>query len=198
MEPTLPGRRTYPHLSNVQPDQAGSYIVVVTNAYGSTNSVNALLTVNPPPPCTPPPSGLVGGGEGNADDSVSGNNGRPGQWHWIWPGEVAQAFQASWAGTARSTNAMPGLNQYPQFLHDGILGVAEGGSGEHFGNYVRFCRDIEPALRHLPQPRSPGSGRSGGFGGNQRGERVRASDVYLPSLLVYNATIAGWTHIAVV
>ena len=40
--------------------QAGIYAVQVTNAYGSTNSANALLTVtSPPPTCVPAPAGLV-------------------------------------------------------------------------------------------------------------------------------------------
>jgi hypothetical protein len=33
-------------LSNVEPAQAGSYLVVVTNAFGSVTSSNAVLTVN--------------------------------------------------------------------------------------------------------------------------------------------------------
>ena len=57
--------------------QAGNYEVLVTNAYGSILSSNAVLTVNLLPPCTPAPSGLVGWwpGEGNANDIVGTNNG---------------------------------------------------------------------------------------------------------------------------
>jgi len=47
-------------LTNVQVSQSGSYVLVVTNAYGTASSSNAVLTVNPPPPCLPPPSGLLG------------------------------------------------------------------------------------------------------------------------------------------
>ena len=39
-------RRIHQTLSNVQPAQAGNYAVQVSNAYGSTNSANALLTVS--------------------------------------------------------------------------------------------------------------------------------------------------------
>lgn len=46
-------------LSNVQAANAGSYTVMVTNAYGSTTSNTAVLTVNQP---APPPSGGGGGG----------------------------------------------------------------------------------------------------------------------------------------
>ena len=65
-------------LSNVQLSDAGSYHVTVNNPYGSTNSVDATLTVtNPVPACTPPPSGLVAWwrGEGNPSDSVGTNDG---------------------------------------------------------------------------------------------------------------------------
>jgi hypothetical protein len=37
-------------LTNVQMAQAGNYAVTVSNAYGITNSIAAVLTVNPPPP----------------------------------------------------------------------------------------------------------------------------------------------------
>ena len=59
-------------LTNVQLNQAGNYAVLVTNAYGSILSSNAVLTVNLPPPCTAAPSGLVGWwpAEGNANDSI--------------------------------------------------------------------------------------------------------------------------------
>ncbi len=64
-------------LSNVQPAQAGSYAVLVTNAFGSITSSSALLTVNPLPSCVPPPSGLVSWwrAEANGLDQVGGNNG---------------------------------------------------------------------------------------------------------------------------
>ncbi len=63
-------------LTNVQPGQAGSYSVLVTNAFVCILSSNAVLTVNSPS-CVPAPSGLVGWwpAEGNANDIVSANNG---------------------------------------------------------------------------------------------------------------------------
>jgi uncharacterized delta-60 repeat protein len=53
-------------LTNVQLSQAGNYAVLVTNAYGSVLSSNAVLTVNPPSPGIPvitgfsPASGPIG------------------------------------------------------------------------------------------------------------------------------------------
>ncbi|MEI7938094.1 MAG: LamG-like jellyroll fold domain-containing protein [Verrucomicrobiota bacterium] len=81
-------------LSNVQPAQAGNYAVLVTNAFGSISSSNALLTVNPFPSCVPPPSGLAGwwAGEGNALDSTGGNNGNLQGTMSFTSGVVGQAF----------------------------------------------------------------------------------------------------------
>src|SRR5207249_415259 len=65
-------------LNNVLLSQAGNYLVQVTNAFGSTNSAVAVLTVNPMNTnCVPPPSGLVSWwrAEGNALDSADANHG---------------------------------------------------------------------------------------------------------------------------
>jgi len=74
-------------LANLQVSDAGGYQVVVTNAYGSTNSAVATLTVDT---CVSPAAGLVSWwrAEGNANDSASINNGAltngagfaPGKW----------------------------------------------------------------------------------------------------------------------
>ena len=68
-------------LSNVQPGNAGSYFVLVTNANGFAQSSNAVLTVTGSGgntnSCTPPPSGLISlwKGDGNPGDSAGTNNG---------------------------------------------------------------------------------------------------------------------------
>ena len=61
-------------LSNVQPGNAGSYTVVVTNMYGAVTSAPANLTIES---CDRPPVGLINWWqcEGNAVDSVGTNNG---------------------------------------------------------------------------------------------------------------------------
>jgi len=81
-------------LTNVQLSQAGNYAVLVTNAFGSISSSNAVLTVNPPPPCVMPPSGLVSWwpGEGNANDIVGANSGTPVGNVTYGAGEVGQGF----------------------------------------------------------------------------------------------------------
>ena len=84
-------------LTNVQFNQAGNYAVLVTNAYGSILSSNAVLTVLP---CVPAPSGLVDWwpGEGNANDVVGTNNGTLVGGVSYAAGEVGQAF--SFDGTS--------------------------------------------------------------------------------------------------
>ncbi|HXF10900.1 MAG TPA: LamG-like jellyroll fold domain-containing protein, partial [Desulfuromonadaceae bacterium] len=80
-------------VTNIQLSQAGNYMVVVTNAIGSTNSVNAVLTVNPAT-CTSAPSGLVAlwQAESNANDTIGGNNGTPTGALGYGAGLVGQAF----------------------------------------------------------------------------------------------------------
>ncbi|MCX6925922.1 MAG: immunoglobulin domain-containing protein, partial [Verrucomicrobia bacterium] len=81
-------------INEVQPAQAGTYTVLVTNLAGSTLSSNAVLTVNPPPPCAPPPAGLVSWWRGGGDslDQVGTNNGTPVGNTTDGAGRVGQAF----------------------------------------------------------------------------------------------------------
>jgi hypothetical protein len=78
-------------LNGVTDNNAGSYTVVITNAYGSVTSAVATLTVLN---CTAPPSGLIAWwpGNGNALDIVGGNNGVLSSGVTFAPGEVGPAF----------------------------------------------------------------------------------------------------------
>jgi hypothetical protein len=98
-------------LTNVQQTQAGSYTVQVTNIVGSTNSLAAILTVNPPPPCDPPPAGLVSWwkGDGDATDPASGNNGVLVNGVTFAPGQVGQAFAFNGSSYVQVPNN-PSLN----------------------------------------------------------------------------------------
>ena len=80
-------------LSPVSLAEAGTYSVVVSNAFGATNSTNVTLTVNAPI-CDPPAVGLVSwwAGEGDADDSFGTNNGTLVGGVSFTNGEVGQAF----------------------------------------------------------------------------------------------------------
>jgi len=80
-------------LTNVQLSQAGNYAVLVTNAYGSILSSNAVLTVVPAGACVPVPPGLVGWwpAEDNANDNTGTNNGVPLNVTYA-NGEVGNAF----------------------------------------------------------------------------------------------------------
>ncbi|MDB6016774.1 MAG: Immunoglobulin I-set domain protein [Pedosphaera sp.] len=64
------------NLNNVQATDVGTYSVLVSNAISSTNSANAVLTVNVPT-CLAPPAGLVSWWRagGNVTDTMGTNNG---------------------------------------------------------------------------------------------------------------------------
>lgn len=81
-------------LTNVQLNQAGSYSLQVMNAYGTTNSDDAVLTVNPPPPCVSCPSGVIAWwpGAGDALDQAGTNNGTLRGAVTFVPGQVGQCF----------------------------------------------------------------------------------------------------------
>ena len=65
-------------LDNVQSTNGGSYVIVITNAYGAvTSTVANLLVAGPGTSCDGPPLNLVAWwpGQSNANDVVGGNNG---------------------------------------------------------------------------------------------------------------------------
>lgn len=88
-------------ITNAQFTDAGTYTVTITNSLGSTNSANAVLTVNPPPPCAPVADSVISwwAGESNALDNLGVNNG-------IY--ENSPTYTVGEVGTAFSFN---GLNQ---------------------------------------------------------------------------------------
>jgi alpha-tubulin suppressor-like RCC1 family protein len=81
-------------LPNVQPSDAGSYAVLVSNIAGTLRSSNAVLTVNPPPLCVTPPLGLVSWwrAESNTLDFTGLDNGTVVGGVSYVPGKVGQAF----------------------------------------------------------------------------------------------------------
>jgi len=99
-------------LTNVQYNQAGPYNVFVSNPYGLTNSVNALLTVIAPPPCDPPPPGIVSWwpAEGTANDIIGTNNGILLGAISFAPGEVGQAFRYTSTNDAVRIPASSSIN----------------------------------------------------------------------------------------
>jgi hypothetical protein len=80
-------------LSNLLFAEAGSYSVVVSNAYGAVTSAPAYLFVTDTD-CATPPAGLVSWwpGDGNANDIVGGNNGVLENGVAFVQGEVGSAF----------------------------------------------------------------------------------------------------------
>jgi hypothetical protein len=81
------------NLSNVQLSDAGNYSVVVSNAFGTVTSSNALLTVNTGG-CVSVPGGIVSWwpGEGNGADVAGSNPGTVSSGVSYSAGEVGQAF----------------------------------------------------------------------------------------------------------
>ncbi len=81
-------------LANLQPADAGTYDVVVTNLFGSSTSLGAVLTVTAASPCAAPSANLISSwaAEGNAFDSKGMNNGLLQGAASYAPGEVGQAF----------------------------------------------------------------------------------------------------------
>jgi hypothetical protein len=103
-------------LSNVQFNQAGSYAVTITNAFGPTTSSNAVLTVLPTPPCVTAPSGLISWwrAEDNTIDRVGGNNGTLEGGAGYTVGKVGQGF--SIAGDASAVTIGDATNlQFQNF-----------------------------------------------------------------------------------
>ena len=73
-------------LSNVQSNDAGGYSVVVTNAYGSTNSSIATLTVLFPPVIVQQPQNRATVTGGSAQFSVGTTGSNPLTYQWQHPG----------------------------------------------------------------------------------------------------------------
>jgi hypothetical protein len=97
-------------LSNVQLSQAGTYAVQVTNAAGSTNSSDAILTVTPPL-CVPSPSGMTAwwAAETNANDSLGTANGSLYGGVTYAPGKVGQCFAFDGVNGAVNVPDVPAL-----------------------------------------------------------------------------------------
>ncbi len=98
-------------LNNIRTNQAGSYRVLVANAYGTTTSSNASLTVEPST-CDPAPAGLVGwwAAEGNASDSQNLNPAAVVGSVGYAAGEVGQAFVLDGSSGYLTVPASPSLD----------------------------------------------------------------------------------------
>jgi hypothetical protein len=102
-------------LTNVQPGQAGNYLVIVSNALGVVTSSNAVLAVVSSPSCATPPAGLVGWwpGEGNAVDIAGTNNGTLLNGATFSPGEVGSAFSLDGVSAVVEVPDSPTLSMAP-------------------------------------------------------------------------------------
>ena len=186
-------------LTNLQPPQAGSYAVVITNNFGAVTSVTALLTLQNPPACSLP-SGIVTWwtGDGDSTDKMAYLNGAIHGGTTFAPGKVGYAFSFNGVNSC-VTNGTPGLtqiiNHYTTEFWAKPTAARAVTSQDTSGvsNWVGQRYAIFPA--HLPAPGIVGTGISVGTNGVSVFEHGPG---HLPSLLVYNGAITGWTHIAVV
>jgi hypothetical protein len=136
-------------------------------------------------------------GEGNANDIVGTNNGTLIGGVTFASGEVGQAF--SFDGlSGMVTNAMPGLTNIQSSYTMEFWAwptAARASTSEDTGGASGISNQRYAIFPHHGVPGFPGSGVSVGTNGISVFEH---SDNYLPSLLVYDAPIVGWTHIAVI
>ncbi len=149
--------------------------------------------------CASAPAGLVAwwSGEGNANDMVGVNNGVLQGGVAFAAGKVGQAF--SFDGfSGHITNGMGGLPNvrssytmefwaWPTATRASTPEARSGTAGTSDQRYAIFPQYGVPELA--------GAGVSVGINGVSVFEHAFA---YLPSLLVYDGPIVGWTHIAVV
>jgi hypothetical protein len=106
------------NLSNVQLSDAGHYSVVVTNAFGTVTSSNAVLTVNTGS-CVSVPTGIVSWwrAEGNGGDVAGSNPGTVNSGVSYSAGEVGQAFNLN--GTS-GTIVVPASDSMNVGLSNGL------------------------------------------------------------------------------
>ena len=81
--------------NNVQPADAGSYSVVVTNIAGSVTSSNAILTVNLPPAITLQPQDRTVTQGASATFAVSATGTAPLSYQWLFAGSAISGATAS-------------------------------------------------------------------------------------------------------
>jgi len=81
-------------LTNVSLNDAGTYFVVVTNAYGSVTSSPATLTVNVPAAFTQQPQGVVLPFGSNATLTVGASGTLPLSYQWFWQPAFTRAALA--------------------------------------------------------------------------------------------------------
>jgi alpha-tubulin suppressor-like RCC1 family protein len=94
--------------SNVQPSQGGSYSVVVSNAYGSIASSNALLTVPTPPTISQQPVGQTLCAGGSWTFQVVGSGSPAPGYQWRLNGTNISGATASSYSVSGATSAQAG------------------------------------------------------------------------------------------
>jgi hypothetical protein len=149
-------------LTNVQVTDAGSYSVFISNRVGSVTSSNALLTVYVPV-CAPTAGELVSWwrGEGDATDSVGGNNGLPQVGVGFSRGRVGQAFSFDGYGGGVLVTDSPSLRLTNQVTIEAWINLRStntdrsivskvGGAGGNNGYQLAFSKNKLEGLFNGP------------------------------------------------
>ncbi len=168
----------------------------------TNNNQSVVVATIMQPPCLPPLLGLVSWwpGDGNADDIVGTNHGILTNGATVVPGMVGQAFSFDGINDAVGVTTPPLANVRNTFTIEFWalpvafrLTTAETNSGSS-GEGQRFAIYPEQG-DYSGVPGAAGAGVSVGTNGISVFEHA---GYYLPSLLVYDCPVVGWTHIAVV
>ena len=185
------------NLTNVQVVNMGNYQVVITNVIGMMTSSVVTLALT----CDASPSGLVGWwpGDGDANDIVGDNDGTLQNGTGYASGEVGQAFSFN------------GINQYISTSTEGLTDITNTFTME-FWAYPTAGRTITAegnsgisgtcCQRYTISPKqSPDGSALAGAGVSVGTNGISVFELaanYMPSLLVCQTPILGWTHVAVV
>ena len=187
-------------LMNAQITNAGTYAVVVSNAWGSAKATNAVIAVLPA--TLPSPPGLIGWwpGDGNANDIQGTNNGRLVNGTTFTNGMVGMAFNFN--GVTNQVN-LAAINASvsnsftmvlwakPTAALTATAQATSGVTGLTGQRYAIFPRHGTSAFG----TNHTGAGISIGNNGVSVFEHA---DNLLASPLVFSGTITSWVHIAVV
>ena len=139
--------------SNVQPADAGSYSVVITNVAGGMTSSDAILTVNVPPSITTQPQGLTVNQSANATFTVVATGTAPLAYQWYLGGlPLADATNSVFT----VTNAQPAAAGNYSVE---VLNVA----GQVTSSNATLTVDVPPGITAQPQSLSVSAGSNATF-----------------------------------
>jgi hypothetical protein len=163
------------------------------------NAGSAGKCVPQPLNCVPPPLGLVGWwpGQGNAIDIVGTNNGVLEGGVAFVAGEVGQGFSFNGV-SSMVTNVMPGLTNIRNSYTMEFWALPTASRASTFEATSGFAGVSGQRYAIFPGVGITGFAGAGVSVGTNGVSVFECASSYMPSVLVYDTPIIGWTHIAVV